>query len=49
MWVVREKKEGYDVLLQKRSEKKDSYPGRYDISFRDPVPRYKGDKPSVAV
>ena len=32
MWIVREKKEGYDVLLQKRSEKKDSYPGRYDIS-----------------
>lgn len=32
-WIVREKESGkYDVLLQKRSEHKDSYPGCYDIS-----------------
>lgn len=33
IWIVRENdKSGYDVLLQKRSEKKDSHPGCYDIS-----------------
>lgn len=32
IWIVREKADGYDVLLQKRSEEKDSYPGCYDIS-----------------
>lgn len=33
VWVVRENGEnGYDILLQKRSACKDSYPGHYDIS-----------------
>lgn len=33
IWIVRENdRSGYDVLLQKRSEKKDSHPGCYDIS-----------------
>ena len=33
IWIVREKEGGgYDVLLQKRSIQKDSYPGCYDIS-----------------
>lgn len=32
VWVVRKKKQGFDVLLQKRSRDKDSYPGCYDIS-----------------
>ena len=33
IWIVRENDQsGYDVLLQKRSEQKDSYPGCYDIS-----------------
>ena len=33
IWVVRKnEKSGYDVLLQKRSADKDSYPGCYDIS-----------------
>ncbi len=33
VWIVRENdKSGYDVLLQKRSAGKDSYPGCYDIS-----------------
>lgn len=32
-WIIREKEAGkYDVLLQKRSAHKDSYPGCYDIS-----------------
>ena len=32
IWVVRKTKKGYDVLLQKRSAEKDSFPGCYDIS-----------------
>ncbi|MBQ6321243.1 MAG: NUDIX domain-containing protein [Lachnospiraceae bacterium] len=33
MWIVRPRKdEGFDVLLQKRSRNKDSYPGCLDIS-----------------
>ena len=33
IWIVRPNQEsGYDVLLQKRSECKDSNPGAYDIS-----------------
>ena len=33
IWIVREnEKSGYDVLLQKRSNNKDSHPGCYDIS-----------------
>ena len=33
MWVIRRREDGgVDVLLQKRSKKKDSYPGHYDIS-----------------
>lgn len=33
IWIVRKNAEGgYDILLQKRSACKDSYPGHYDIS-----------------
>lgn len=32
IWVIRKKEKGFEVLLQKRSEKKDSHPGYYDIS-----------------
>ena len=33
IWVIRKRKDGgIDVLLQKRSKEKDSYPGCYDIS-----------------
>lgn len=32
IWVVRRTEKGYDVLLQKRSADKDSFPGCYDIS-----------------
>ena len=39
VWIVRENtKSGYDLLLQKRSGKKDSYPGCYDISAAGHVP-----------
>ncbi len=32
VWVYRRKEQGFDVLLQKRSMQKDSFPGRYDTS-----------------
>lgn len=32
VWIVRKTDKGYDILLQKRSSSKDSYPGCYDIS-----------------
>ncbi len=39
VWIVRENhKSGYDILLQKRSEMKDSYPGCYDISSAGHIP-----------
>ncbi len=39
IWIVRPNKAGgYDVLLQKRSAGKDSYPGCYDISSAGHVP-----------
>lgn len=39
VWLVRKNKKcGYDILLQKRSEKKDSYPGCYDISSAGHIP-----------
>lgn len=39
VWIVRKKdKGGFDVLLQKRSANKDSYPGCYDISSAGHLP-----------
>jgi isopentenyldiphosphate isomerase len=32
IWIVRKKGERFQVLLQKRSRNKDSFPGRYDTS-----------------
>ncbi len=32
VWVIREKEGGAEVLLQKRSEEKESFPGMYDTS-----------------
>lgn len=32
VWIVRKTEKGFDVLLQKRSAQKDSFPGCYDIS-----------------
>lgn len=32
VWLVKKKLTSYDILLQKRSEEKDSYPGMYDTS-----------------
>lgn len=38
VWIVREKEGELQILLQKRSEEKDSYPGCYDISSAGHIP-----------
>jgi isopentenyldiphosphate isomerase len=38
VWVVRPSGSGYDVLLQKRSSRKDSFPGMYDTSSAGHIP-----------
>ena len=43
VWVVRKTGQGYDILLQKRSEEKDSFPGLYDTSSAGHIPA--GDEP----
>ena len=43
VWVIRKKPDGYDILLQKRSMDKDSFPGQYDTSSAGHIPA--GDEP----
>ena len=39
VWIVRDREDGgYDLLLQKRSMEKDSFPGCYDISSAGHIP-----------
>lgn len=38
VWVVRKGKNGYEILLQKRSMEKDSFPGLYDTSSAGHIP-----------
>lgn len=38
VWVVRKTDRGYDILLQKRSAEKDSFPGLYDTSSAGHIP-----------
>lgn len=38
VWVIRERNGGYDVLLQKRSMEKESFPGLYDTSSAGHIP-----------
>ncbi|MCI7813351.1 MAG: NUDIX domain-containing protein [Lachnospiraceae bacterium] len=38
VWIVRKKDGRLQILLQKRSEEKDSYPGCYDISSAGHIP-----------
>lgn len=38
VWVVRKTEYGYDILLQKRSEEKESFPGMYDTSSAGHIP-----------
>lgn len=43
VWIVRQTNNGYEILLQKRSMEKDSYPGMYDTSSAGHIPA--GDDP----
>lgn len=43
VWVVRPSDKGYDILLQKRSMEKESFPGLYDTSSAGHIPA--GEKP----
>ena len=43
VWVVRKSSKGYDILLQKRSMEKESFPGLYDTSSAGHIPA--GDEP----
>ena len=43
IWIRRKTKKGYDLLLQKRSSQKDSFPGCYDISSAGHISA--GDEP----
>ena len=52
VWVVREERGRTEILLQKRSEEKDSFPGMYDTSSaghisagEEPLPSALRDKP----
>lgn len=47
VWVVRKKAHGYDILLQKRSMEKDSYPGLYDTSSAGHIPAGEEPVPSA--
>jgi len=43
IWVIREREDGFDVLLQKRALNKDSFPGRFDTSSAGHI--QAGDEP----
>ena len=43
VWIVRETEGGYEILLQKRSEEKESFPGLNDTSSAGHIPA--GDEP----
>ncbi len=43
VWVVRKSRTGYDILLQKRSMEKESFPGFYDTSSAGHIPA--GEEP----
>ena len=49
VWIVRYKERRLQVLLQKRSENKDSYPGCYDISSAGHIPAGIDFVPSAAM
>ena len=47
VWLVRKDgRGGYQILLQKRSREKDSYPGLYDTSSAGHIPA--GDEPKAS-
>ena len=43
VWIVRQTGAGFDVLLQKRSEEKESFPGMFDTSSAGHIPA--GEEP----
>lgn len=47
VWVVRKTDSGYDILLQKRSMEKESYPGYYDTSSAGHIPAGEEPIPSA--
>ncbi len=46
IWIIRKKAGGYDILLQKRTMNKDSFPGMYDTSSAGHIPA--GEEPLPA-
>lgn len=47
VWMVRPSARGYDILLQKRSREKDSFPGLYDTSSAGHIPAGEEPLPSA--
>ena len=47
VWVVRPAHAGYDILLQKRSRNKDSFPGFFDTSSAGHIPAGSEPLPSA--
>ena len=47
VWIVRKKAGGYDILLQKRSMEKESFPGLYDTSSAGHIPAGEEPVPSA--
>ena len=47
VWVIRPSEKGYDILLQKRSMEKESFPGLYDTSSAGHIPAGEEPVPSA--
>ena len=47
VWIVRRTRTGWDILLQKRSREKDSFPGYYDTSSAGHIPAGTEPLPSA--
>ena len=47
VWIVRKKPSGFDILLQKRSMEKESFPGLYDTSSAGHIPAGEEPLPSA--
>ena len=47
VWIAREKTGGFEVLLQKRSMEKESFPGMYDTSSAGHIPAGEEPLPSA--
>ena len=47
VWVIRKSDAGYDILLQKRSMEKESFPGLYDTSSAGHIPAGEEPLPSA--